>query len=366
METGERYAGLDALRVVAGVALLVAHGAFWLAPFGLPDALWLAIGHLGVDGFLVVTGFLCGLHFFSSVEISALRFWARRALRLLPLYFLFIAINLVLAPHLGVSTSAWPAYFTLNQNLAWPHPQFFAEMWIVPAVVAFYLLLPIVWRWLLRRGQASVVAGTLGLIGLIAVANLIRFLFVAHADAGWDEGVRKVVIARLDAPLYGVLLAWLVARNGFASAAARNSTAVVGALMLLTGIAIHLLRPIDTDSQFVRTALFTWVDLGWAALLPWACAGHFAPRVAGLLTLLAASAYPLLLSHMTLLRVAAVAGLPLTTTSQWHGIVLLGGYVIVALTIGLGICFAIDRPLLIWRARLLPTQMEHLAPFAKR
>lgn len=365
IEDSERIAGLDALRVVAGAALLVAHGAFWLAPFGLPDSLWLAIGHLGVDAFLVVTGFLCGLKFFGNPGISVPRFWARRALRLLPLYFLFIAINLVLAPRLGVSISAWPAYLTLTQNLAWQHPAFFGEAWIVSAAVVFYLLLPVV-CWPLRRGHAGTVAGGLWLIGLIIVVHLIRLLLVAHAHAGWDEGVRKIVVARLDAPLFGVLLAWLVARNGFASAAARNGVAIAGALMLLIAIAVHLRRPIDAESQLVRVALFTWVDLGWAALLPWACAAHFAPRVAALSALLAASAYPLLLSHMTLLRVAAIAGLPLTTTSQWHGIILLGSYVIVALAVGLAIRRAIDRPLLSWRARLLPTQVEHLAPFAKR
>ena len=53
-----RFAGLDLLRVIAGLALIVCHTAFLLSSLRIPDSVWLYLGLVGVEIFLVSLGFL--------------------------------------------------------------------------------------------------------------------------------------------------------------------------------------------------------------------------------------------------------------------------------------------------------------------
>src|SRR6478672_8390889 len=96
--TGERpsaakpayVAGLDGLRAVAVIAVIVYH----FAPSALPA------GFLGVDVFFVVSGFLISRLVVAEIAgTSTLRlrhFWARRARRLLPALGTMTVVVLVL------------------------------------------------------------------------------------------------------------------------------------------------------------------------------------------------------------------------------------------------------------------------------
>src|SRR5436190_16422758 len=83
-------AGLDGLRAVAVLAVLLYHAGFT----------WMPGGFLGVEVFFVISGYLITLLLVSEFErsgrISLRNFWLRRARRLLPaLYALLIVVATV-------------------------------------------------------------------------------------------------------------------------------------------------------------------------------------------------------------------------------------------------------------------------------
>src|SRR5262245_16100295 len=95
-----RVFGLDFLRALAILLVLVAHASFMFLPLTHRLEAWWMLGHLGVELFFVLSGFLIGsilARQAEEVQFSVGRFWARRWLRTLPNYYLFLAINIVLA-----------------------------------------------------------------------------------------------------------------------------------------------------------------------------------------------------------------------------------------------------------------------------
>src|SRR5690606_15289742 len=86
LATGDRLAGLDGLRAIAVVAVLVFH----LRADTLPG------GYLGVDVFFVVSGFLITTLLLREIaatgRIHLRAFWLRRARRLLPALGLVVVL----------------------------------------------------------------------------------------------------------------------------------------------------------------------------------------------------------------------------------------------------------------------------------
>src|SRR6478672_13258865 len=80
------YAGLDGIRALAIVGVLLYHGG----------VVWAAGGFLGVEVFFVLSGFLITSLLIAewrrSATIALRAFWARRARRLLPALFCLVAV----------------------------------------------------------------------------------------------------------------------------------------------------------------------------------------------------------------------------------------------------------------------------------
>src|SRR5215467_12897780 len=81
----------DGIRAVSILAVFVAHSEFMRA---LPHASFLEYGRVGVDLFFVLSGFLItGILLDSKSSPNYFRnFYARRALRIWPLYYLLLAL----------------------------------------------------------------------------------------------------------------------------------------------------------------------------------------------------------------------------------------------------------------------------------
>ena len=355
-----RFAGIDLVRVGAGLTLLVVHSAFWLAPLHWPYAIWQALAYFGVEVFLVSLGFLLAVRWLDDPTSSLWRGIVCRVLRLWPLYALAVLVNLFFVGMLKIPAPGLPSYLTLTQNLAWRYPEFFPEAWIVNAAVAATLVVALA-CWGLRRCR-SLPGGLLLVAAMIALAHAPRLLANAIADPTWDLGVRKVLLMRLDPALYGVMVA-LVWRSGSLDRGWLSaSLASLGSVFLVISAARFAGTGVD-GSAFARTGLFTITDLGFALLLPWLCQLQFSATTARRLAMFASTSYVGLLSHMTLLRAGYALGMPITADSLVQGVAMQLAYLCVAIATAWLLWRWLDRPL----RRVLGTiSPQHSPPLAER
>ncbi|WP_371281089.1 acyltransferase family protein [Dokdonella sp.] len=358
----ERMPGLDLLRLFAGLALIVCHAGFWLSPLRIPDTFWLMLGHLGVELFLVSTGFLLARRGFAAIHAESVwRNWLRALFRLWPLYAVLLVVNLALIPA-GDRLPDWIRYLGFAQNLAWPHPEFFGEAWIVAAAAMIMLIVPVIATALHGR---KLMPGLLVIAALLLAAHGLRVLLVWQGDPVFDLGVRKILISRLDLPFYGLLVAWLWIGRYALLMRWRGSLAIAGLALLGLSVWMHLTIPLNA-SMSARVYLLPVCDLGWALMLPWACSARLHASIAVIAQGLAASAFAGLLTHMTALRVGAAYGMPLSPASTADGILMLSSYVLLAVGLALLVCRLIDRPWLALRDRCLPLAAKHPGPVAER
>ncbi|WP_051701686.1 acyltransferase family protein [Mycetocola saprophilus] len=171
--------GLDGLRAIAVILVIVYHAAPALAPGGF----------IGVDMFFVISGFLITTLLLrehaGTGRIRLGRFWLRRARRLLPALVLVVGTATALAPliHgdllvglrtqvLGAATFAynWVALATGNGYFDTTTPELLRNLWSLSVEEQFYLIWPILLLALLliRRPWLRVgllAAGTLAGMG---------------------------------------------------------------------------------------------------------------------------------------------------------------------------------------------------------
>jgi peptidoglycan/LPS O-acetylase OafA/YrhL len=143
---------IDGLRAIAILSVVLYHA-------GLP---WLSGGFTGVDIFFVISGYLIGGHIFSEVRAGAfsyLRFYQRRARRILPafyavLIFTILAALLLLSPFEArqFGRSAFAATLSVSNILFWHGPKYFDARsehlpllmtWSLAVEEQFYAVIPL-------------------------------------------------------------------------------------------------------------------------------------------------------------------------------------------------------------------------------
>src|SRR6476661_734061 len=149
---GARIEGLDGLRALAIVGVLVYH----------LNASWLPGGFLGVDVFFVVSGFLITTlllrEHHRSGRIALSQFWVRRARRLLPALVLCVVTSVLIArgvsqdllvdvgrQMLGALTFStnWLEITAGTSYFDQTAPQLFMNFWSLAVEEQFYLLWPL-------------------------------------------------------------------------------------------------------------------------------------------------------------------------------------------------------------------------------
>ena len=147
-----RLPALDALRVIAAAAVVGTHVGFTTGVTGATA--WgdlLARLDVGVAVFFVLSGFLLFRPFAYAVangarRPGARRYLWRRALRILPAYWLTVLVCLAVLPgDAGVPREDWLRFATLTQIYERGHLQAgLGHTWSLATEAAFYLLLPLV------------------------------------------------------------------------------------------------------------------------------------------------------------------------------------------------------------------------------
>jgi peptidoglycan/LPS O-acetylase OafA/YrhL len=209
----ERQPGLDLLRALAIIVVVIYHAA--LFGFKLPGRVD-RFGWIGVDLFFVLSGYLIGGQLLAPLardqRMNLGRFFARRALRIMPAYFVVLAIYFLLPSWREYSEMSQPLWkFLLSiQNIALHGGTAFSHAWSLAVEDQFYLGLPFLLLFLCSRPRAAIIVPCLIILGGILLRT-----FLAYKNLG-DEGVSfrgfqawiyYPTWTRLDPLVYGVVLA---------------------------------------------------------------------------------------------------------------------------------------------------------------
>jgi|JI6StandDraft_1071083.scaffolds.fasta_scaffold113173_2 peptidoglycan/LPS O-acetylase OafA/YrhL len=230
MNNNKRIIGLDVLRSIAIILVMLMHsGSMFLPLAKLPLignivgkllAIIIPVGYLGVELFFVLSGYLIGsilIKLFSDNIKPTFKvikqFWIRRWLRTLPNYYFVLLINYVVFVFILNSYPFNWKYLFFIQNFISVQPSFFRESWSLAVEEWSYFLLPIIMFvcFVLFKKSSSkfLISLSICLIFLLSFCVKFAFLFINfHQFIPFDEQLRKVVLFRLDAIMYGFLMAW--------------------------------------------------------------------------------------------------------------------------------------------------------------
>ena len=277
-----RVFGLDFLRAAAILSVFIAHSIGVLMPH-LPW--WFVFcghgGFYGVELFFVLSGFLIGTILIrSGTDLCQpdriATFYIRRWFRTLPLFWLFLCINVAieyaLRSHYVNSAEIWSHGFFLR-NLTTLRMTFFPESWSLAIEEWFYLLFPAALWLALRFDRRFDRAFLTVAIAFFLFSTIGRMVTSPHAYATWTEWQRKVAILRFDSLMIGVFGAWIATRYPSVWRRHTKLLALAGAILLIAMYA-WLWKFVDhqvqwsADAYFARTFRFTLVSLGFALLLP--------------------------------------------------------------------------------------------------
>src|SRR3954470_12620760 len=210
----ERQPGLDLLRALAIIVVVVYHAA--LFGFKLPGRVD-RFGWIGVDLFFVLSGYLIGGQLLAALacdrRINLGRFFTRRALRIMPAYFVVLAIYFLLPAWREYPEMSQPLWkFLLSvQNIALHGGTAFSHAWSLAVEDQFYLALPFLLLFLYHRPRAAIIVPCLIIVGGIA---LRAFLAAQHPSVEGGVSFRAFQAwiyyptwTRLDPLVFGVVLA---------------------------------------------------------------------------------------------------------------------------------------------------------------
>ena len=325
VHSGGRVFGLDLLRAAAIMMVICAHGFVVLyAHFGEPLGFFGHGGFYGVELFFVLSGFLIGqILIRTGADLApagnVLFFYTRRWFRTLPLFFLFLIINVVfeyLFRAHAVNFREALSHGLFLRNLAGFHMTFFPESWSLAIEEWFYLLFPAaLWiglKFTKRFGAVFLVTAFL----FLAFSTIARLVAASDPAKTWDVELRMVVVYRFDALMIGILCAWLSIRFQKIWLRSAFFCALCG-LILLLGMYLTLWKienghlQFGDDNYFARSFRFTLVSLGFALLLPWASAWKLAREnfASAAVRKIALWSYSLYLVHLPVFVLISRAGL---------------------------------------------------------
>ena len=204
-----RLHGLDTLRGLAILAVVLFH-----VSYALPEVLWPVIqfGWMGVDLFFVLSGFLIGSQLLrehlSTGHIAIAGFYRRRAFRILPAYFVVLTLYRSVPQWREFPGLApWWKFASFTENLLFrPQQRAFSHVWSLCVEEHFYLVLPLLALWLLRRPSSR---RTVFVIATIFLGGIALRAWATYLGADYYSRIYYPTWMRLDGLLAGVVLALL-------------------------------------------------------------------------------------------------------------------------------------------------------------
>lgn len=367
-----RIEGLDTLRALAVTLVVLHHYVLFVSradTFG-----WVGeVGWIGVDLFFALSGYLIGNQIFAAMRsprtFSLARFYARRALRTLPVFYVMLAIYAG-SPWFRAGLELPPLwrFLTFTQNISLAPGSAFSHAWSLCIEEQFYLVLPALalatafvggsLRRSLRWGWAAIALA-------IAAGMLVRAFTWQELVDGHPRGSRNyyqyiyyATLCRFDELVAGVALALL---KNFHPRQWRRLTSR-GDLACAIGLAVLGLAIcwfLDERQAFGVTVLgYPLLALGFSLLIVAALSPASllrSTRVPGAASL-ALWSYAIYLTHK---QVCILAARPLAAHGYGAGsLVAIGALLALSVLSGWVLYRCVELPFMALRGRYLPTNFK--------
>ena len=219
----KRIFGLDLMRTIALLMVLFSH-LLLFSPSQNLITVQLAplFGFLGVEIFLVLSGFLIGNKIYARMVLQdkfswteALQTLKQRGWRTLPNYFLALLIAIFIGYWFQYSEENLWKYFFLVQNFTSPMPLFYSESWSLTIgffgnIILILGMFLVVNKLHFKNKSRAFLIGIVFIIMISLVCKLFYYLMNSTTTLlQWDANLKAVVIYRLDSFFIGVLCSWI-------------------------------------------------------------------------------------------------------------------------------------------------------------
>lgn len=168
-----------------------------------PLVAFITDGHLGVNIFFVISGFLITHILLKEKEaqgkISLKKFYVRRALRIFPAYYFLLLVYFILQclEHADFSSASWLTSLTYTKYFNWRLDWLSAHFWSLSVEEHFYLIWPLLLSLGIRAGKRATVAMIL----------FVVFFRLIHAFYPLDWVNSLTIFLRMDALAVGCFFA---------------------------------------------------------------------------------------------------------------------------------------------------------------
>ena len=281
-----RIAELDGLRGIAILSVVLLHYFYNPDPRLTGPIHWIsrlfALGWSGVDLFFVLSGFLIGGILMDHRDSPSYfrTFYLRRAFRILPIYYLwiclFILFILVGGPFLRSHTHSGRLpvlnfdiyqHFFFLQNL-WDVNYitlanwWFSPTWSLAVEEQFYLVAPLLVRFLPRR----ILPPVLGAV--VVIAPLLRILVRLHSGTEANWPAYRLMPCRADSLAIGILLAYSWRADSIRERIlAKPVQLYLSFVVLFVGMVVIWWRFPDPNDAITQSVGYTLIALFYAVLL---------------------------------------------------------------------------------------------------
>jgi peptidoglycan/LPS O-acetylase OafA/YrhL len=364
-----RLIGLDLLRLLAVVMVLGRHmeppPAQWQSPLRPLVEAWNSGGGEGVDLFFVLSGFLVSGLLFAEYQkrgqLSPRRFYVRRAWKIYPSFYVLLAISyayhwISTGRRIGDRQAIGELLFMQSYIRGyWYHT------WTLAVEEHFYLVLPLVLLWLMRRkpNANDPFAALPRMVLATSLACLVaRYVNYSVRTVFSYQKMLYHTHLRLDELFFGVGIAYYY---HFHAEWFRRTFRPLRHLLIAAGIALLTTvawLPVKVEPAYIVTLAVTQYYLGSAALL----VGVLMCRIPeGRLTRAAAAlgkySYPVYLWHLAVMQwgMPRLEGLTLPWPART------AVYLVASFVVGVAMSKLIETPLLRLRDRWYPSRAEAAA-----
>lgn len=363
----QRLISLDLLRLVAVLMVLGRHmeppPADWQSPLKPAILAWHAGGGEGVDLFFVLSGFLVSGLLFSEYqqrgELSAKRFYIRRAWKIYPSFYVLLAVSYVYhwvetGRRMGDRQAIGELLFVQSYIRG-----FWSHTWTLAVEEHFYLILPLLLASLAKkqRGARDPFRRLPWMVlGVSAACLAIRCVnYAVRTEFSYQKLLFHTHL-RLDELFFGVGIAYYYHfhADGFRRVFRPLRWLLMGFGVALLTTLVWL--PVSIDISYICTLACTQYYLGSAALLVGVLMCQIPTnRLTRSVATLGMYSYPIYLWHMAVMQWGVPRLEPLGLSWQVRTVL----YFVGAFIVGIAMAKLVEVPLLRLRDQKYPSRIEN-------